>query len=527
MKADPKDPIARARERWQGFYGALDAGARKRLWTGAAVGSLLLGGLVLLLGRTNWTILYSDLEARDAGAITEKLKAGKVPYRLAKNGTEIEVPAAVVSEERLQLAAQGLPQGQSKGFEMMDQGNNLLMSDEASKLNRQRALQGELERSVMSLRGVEAVRVHLVVPEQRLFSKDAQPSSASILIKMQPGMQLGDQEALSISYLVSHAVEGLKPENVAIVDTEGHDLGLTSPGGGAQMGTRIESQRKVERQLAGQVQSLLDEALGPDKAIVRVHAELDFSSQNIVREEYEAPGADKKTGLIREESSNSAQDTAPSVGSANSTLAGNTGAQVVGGQGKGSTRTDRKVTYELNKTVSQITQGEGALKRVSVSVLLKEALAPAELAALNDAVAKTVGLDASRGDSMSLAVVPAQALVAAQTQAKKQDEAMTKATHEEAQTVMAATVAPWALAGLVVLALFALGWRALRLSGPAGKEGAVRARAGAANAGDAGQAPAQPVSIEAPLPASEEELRRLIERYPSSAAQVLRRMMTN
>lgn len=523
MKTDPKDPIARLRERWGGYYNALEEPARRRLWLGAALIVALLGGLALLLGRTRWTVLYTGLEARDAAAITEKLKASKVPYRLALNGTEVQVPDTAVFQERLDLAAQGLPQGQGKGWELMDDGNNLLLSEEGSRLNRQRALQGELERSIMSLRGVEAVRVHLVTPERRLFNKDDLAASASIVVKMQAGVQLGDQEALSIAYLVSHAVEGLKPEAVAIVDTEGHDLGLSSPGGGAQMGTRIESARKVERHLHDQVQSMLDEALGPDKAIVRVHAELDFDDQHVTKEIYEAPTP--KGGLVREEVQDSAQDGSAAGTNANTTLAGNSGPQVVGGPRQGGNHSDRRVVYELNKTVQDIAQGAGSLKHVSVSVLLKEALPPAELASLSDAVNKTVGIDAARGDQMSLAVIPAQALAAAGSQAKAAAATMADEGRQERSMELVSTLAPWVVAAILVLALSALAWRALRL--PSGAALAARASARPAP-GDAGHPEGGSVpGFDPAVPASEEELRKLIERYPSSAAQVLRRMMSN
>jgi len=510
VKPESKDPLVRLQERWNAFYGALDGPRRRRLWAGLSLICLVAGLVALIAGRTHWVTLYSGLEARDAGAITDKLKAAKVPYRIAGDGTQIEVPDTAVYEQRLSLAAQGLPQGQGRGYELLDE-NNLLLSEESARVNRLRALQGELERSILSMRGVEGVRVHLVVPEQRLFAKDGQPSSASVLLKLQPGVQLEDSEAAALAHLVSHAVEGLKPESVAIVDTEGHDLGPGAAGAGAQVGSHIDAARRVEKHVADQLQSLFDEALGPGQAIVRVHAELDFSDQAVQRETY-TPAAGRQ-GLVREEQLSSSTDSGPAQGQG--VVAGNGGESVAGPPSHGATRSDRRVTYELNHTVENITQGAGTLKRLSVSVLLKQAVGPEELAALKDAVGKTAGLDPARGDAMGLAVLSDKAAAAPQAAALagEQAKALTDEALQQRRLMLVSAAAPWAAAALGMLVFGILAWRALRLSAPP-KAGSLPA----AQAAAAAQAPA--LSTDA-------DLQQLVEHYPSSAAEVLRRMMTN
>jgi flagellar M-ring protein FliF len=528
MKPEEKDPWARALGRWNGYYHGLEPARRQRLWAAAGLMLILAGGIFLLVGRTRWAVLYTGLEARDAGAITEKLKASKVPYRLAKDGTEIQVPDAMVYEQRLALASQGLPLGQGRGYELLDE-NNLLLSEESARVNRLRALQGELERTILSLRGVEGVRVHLVIPERQMFSRDEQPSSASVLLKLQPGVQLDESEAAALAHLVSHAVEGLKPEAVAIIDTEGHDLGPGAGGGAAGVATHIDAARKLERHLHDQVQSLFDEALGPDQAIVRVHAELDFDDQTVSKEIYEAPT--KQGGLIREEQQSSSSDGgngnpngAIAVPNGAGTLASNAAGNPQSQAQKGGSRSDRRVVYELNRTVQNITQGAGALKKVSVSVLLKQAFPPAELNALQDAVGKTVGLDPTRGDAMSLSVIPAQALVAAKQKADVDAAALQKAGKEQRQMMLVQALAPWAVAAVAAIFLAMLAWKALRLAAPPKQNVETRS---AAAPGPVPTTAAEAFSNSAPQPAPEVELQQLVEQYPASAAEVLRRMMNN
>jgi flagellar M-ring protein FliF len=511
MKNDQKDPLARGKALWDGFYHGLGEAQRRRLWLGLGT-ALMLGGLIAAIaGRTQWSVLYTGLQARDAGAITEKLKAAKVPYRLTEDGTAIEVPAGAVYEQRLSLATQGLPQGQDRGYELLDE-NNLMVSEESAKVNRVRALQGELERTILSMNGIEGVRVHLVIPDHQMFTKDAQSSSASVLLKLQPGFLLDDSQAAALALLVSHAVDGLKPEAVAIVDTDGNDLGPGTNGGAAQVGTRVDAARKVEKHLHDQVQSLFDEALGPKQAIVRVHAELDFNDQTVTKDLYEAPS--KQGGLVREESSDTSNQGRGGGGGATAIVASNGGAPVAsstGGGDRGSSSNTRRVVYELNHTVENITQNAGSLKRVSVAVILKQAFAPAELEDLKAAVQQTVGLDPTRGDVLSLAVVPGKVPAAADLGVAK---ALQQEGADQRRMMLLSLFGPWAVMVLAVLALTALAWKALRMifSLPLSPE-------------PRGEAPGQGSVTQSQL--ADADLSQLVERNPSSAAQVLRRMMNN
>jgi flagellar M-ring protein FliF len=255
---------------------------------------------------------------------------------------------------------------------------------------------------------------------------------------------------------------------------------------------------------------MFDEALGPDQAIVRVHAELDFDDQTVSKEIFEEPT--KKGGLVREQSTDSSSEGAGTSGGA---VATNGAGPVVGQQNRNSTHSSSKVTYELNRTVQNITQSAGNLKRVSVSVLLKQSFAPAELATLQQAVQQAVGIDPQRGDLLSVAVLPAKALTSAQASMAEQAKSLTTEGKDQRQIMLASAVAPWVVTALAALLLAGLAWAFLRpprapKPAPVPLQPAVPA------------APPAPTSI--PM---ETDLQQLVERYPSSAAQVLRRMMTN
>ncbi len=517
MKTESKEPLARLKTGWDAYYKGLGEAQRRRLWAGLGMVLALVGGIVAIAGRTQWGVLYSGLQARDAGAIAEKLRTDKVPYRLANGGATIEVPSGSVYQERLSLATQGLPEGQDKGYELLD-GNNLLLSESAQRIDRIRALQGELERTILSMDGVEAVRVHLVVPDRQLFTQSAQSSSASVLLKLRDGFQMADGQVRALALLVSHAVEGLKASDVVVVDTQGDNLWPGAEVGGAGGGVRSDAQRTAEARIRGEVQGMLDEAIGPGQAVVRVHVDLDFQSQTITKDLYAASGP-KGAELVQEESTGTSKE-GSGGSSTNGVVSGNglgpVASAAAAAPGSTSSNTSsRHVVYALDHTVEDITQEPGAVQRVAVAVLLKRAFSPAEIDTLRQAVQQTAGIDAARGDSLSVAVapaaLPAKPAPAAEVQAMKREAATQR------RIMLAETLAPWALMLLAILLLSLLAWKALRmvLAPPAEAPAQVRGTA-------ALPAPAVPA-----FPAPEGDVLQLVERNPSSAAQVLRRMMNN
>src|SRR5437870_8587097 len=231
--------------------------------------------------------LFASLTTEDAGAIVTQLKGAKVPYRLGGGGEQILVPADRANEVRLKMAVQGLPLGGGVGFEVFDRPA-LGVSDFAQRLNYQRALQGELSRTIGQLRGVTRARVHLVLPQPSLFTDRERPASASVFLKLAPGSQLRAEQVKGIVHLVASSVEGLSPERVTLVDTAGRVLAMGGESAtSAVSGRRLEIKTALEDSLERRVQTLLDSALGPGQAITRVAAQMNFDQMERTEEKFD------------------------------------------------------------------------------------------------------------------------------------------------------------------------------------------------------------------------------------------------
>jgi type III secretory pathway lipoprotein EscJ len=186
---------------------------------------IVVTGIVVIYSRAHrveYVTLYSGLEANEAGTIIEKLKSGKVPYKISEEGKVISVPSDKAEEVRLQLAREGLPRS-GVGYEIFDK-KSWGMTDFVEKINYKRALEGELVRTIGELKEVESVRVHLVLPEERLFKEDKVEPSASVMLKLKPGFKLSSSQALGIAKLIAHSIEGLSTSNVTIIDFNGDIL---------------------------------------------------------------------------------------------------------------------------------------------------------------------------------------------------------------------------------------------------------------------------------------------------------------
>ncbi len=412
--------------------------------TSIAVLLVALGALitaVLMSGQTRYEVLFSNLSPGDGNAIVEKLKEAKVPYRLQSGGAVVEVPADKVYELRLQMAGKGLPQGSSVGFELFDKPN-FGMTEFTQKLEFQRALQGELTRTICQLAPVEQARVHIVLPERNLFSDQQIDSSASVVVKLRPGMSLSVDQVSAITTLVSAAVQGLKPSGVAVVDTVGN---LLSEGGDGPFGnrsrmssTQLSLKRDMELQVMRDLQLMLDRVVGPGKTVVRVNADLDFDTKETSAEMYEpaaAGGAGGATGASGVVSTRN-EVTETYNGAARRLAAPTAGAAVAnalganGNNGDTYRRTENQVTYQVTKRTERTVQAPGKIKRLAVSVMLDSAVGQALVPSIRQAVSGAAGIDSQRGDQIEVVSVPfdrsmEQQAVKEMAQAAKQ-ESMTR-----------------------------------------------------------------------------------------------------
>ncbi|MGQ9696407.1 MAG: flagellar basal-body MS-ring/collar protein FliF [Armatimonadota bacterium] len=400
-----------ARERWAGLSGP----QRGLIASFTAVLLIAIALASVFASRPRYAVLFSNLDPTDAGEITAKLREQKIPYRLSSGGRAIEVPADRVYDVRLDLASQGLPQGGSVGFELFDK-YNFGMTDFAQQLNYRRAIQGELERTISQLSGVEQARVHLVIPQDRLFQNERQNPSASVVLKLRTGAAPSEEEVSAVVHLVSAAVEGLKPESVTVVDTRGRVLagGLARSGDeGATAvltGTALKLQQQYEQHLQDELQSMLDRAFGIGKAVVRVRAEMDFASRETQRETVQPAGSGSNTGVLlsRERVEETYTGAPPAAGGVPGTASNlRPTSLAVGARGTGSySRTEESENYQVSKSVERIREAPGSVKRLSIGVLVDGSLTSRQRTDIENMISAACGLDTTRGDRVTVASLP-------------------------------------------------------------------------------------------------------------------------
>jgi flagellar M-ring protein FliF len=251
--------------------------------TGVCVATIFAVGFFAF--QTDYQILYSGLSAEDAGAVTAKLQAQGVPFHLGAGGTTILVPAERLHQLRLDLAAEGVP-SKGKGFELFDE-MNVGMTPFLQHVNLDRALQAELAKTIMQVEPVLHARVHLVRPEPTPFVREQKPATASVVLKLKPGAVLPRNTAQGIVALVARSVEGLSPDQVTLVDTNGHVLSETHGDTPGPVTTQMEFRREMETYLSTRAEEMLSQLLGPGRAVVRVTAEVNFQHQKTRKETYD------------------------------------------------------------------------------------------------------------------------------------------------------------------------------------------------------------------------------------------------
>ncbi|MCC6178101.1 MAG: flagellar M-ring protein FliF [Chloroflexi bacterium] len=382
-----------------------------------ALGGIALAAAVVLvmfvtLSRpAEYQAAFSDLREEDAAAVVAKLKEAKIPYELAERGT-IKVPTGQVQEARLMIAASGVvKQGSGVGFEIFGEPH-FGLTEFAEKINYQRALEGELGRSIGRIDAVEEARVHLTLPEQSLFVSQKKDPTAAAVVRLKQGRKLDSAQVQGIIQLIAGSVEGLKPEGVTVMDTAGNvltDRGAdTDPA--RKSNTRTEVQRMIEQRLTDDVKTMLTPVVGPDKSVVRVSADLDWDQYEANSETFSPNNKAPQVRSRREtsESSNQGVASAGGVPGAERNVPGYPAAD--GGQ-NGSAQADKRdvtTNYELSRTVEKTIRTPGSIKRLNVAVALdSDVIAdPTQAEAITRLVATAAGLDTSRGDLVTLTSLP-------------------------------------------------------------------------------------------------------------------------
>jgi flagellar M-ring protein FliF len=373
------------------FFASMSQRAR----VGFVLGILLIAGVI---AASSWWImhppygvLFRDLRESDAAEITASLDQMQVPYRITDEGKTIMVPDAQIYETRMKLVSQGVPKGGSVGFELF-KDSDYGVTEFAQKINFQRALQGELERTISSLDEVASARVHLTIRHSDLFAQDQDPSKASVTLGLRPGKHLDAREVAGIQRLVASAVDGLAPETVVVLDDKGMVLsGYNAEGqSGALNSDGLDAQTQMENQLRSRVGELLHRVLRTDNFTVSVDVSLNYDHVKQVREQLIAQGKDGNGLLVHEKvnaSGHGADESDPDHAK------------------PGETSSDREVDYAHGREQEEVDQAPGRVGRISVGIVIPAVLSSSEIGKLNDVVSAALGLDASRGDKIDIAAI--------------------------------------------------------------------------------------------------------------------------
>ncbi len=402
--------LKRVMEQFNQVWLSMSVGRRIVLSSFAAMSLATIIGVGYWASQPDYRVLFSGLAPEDAGAVTAKLQTQNVSFRLSGNGTTILVPAEQVNQLRLDLAMDGLPAKGGKGYEIFD-GASLTMTPFMQHLNQGRALQAELAKSIMQLDPVAFARVHIVQPEPSPFIRDKKPTTASVILKLKPGATLNRSSAAGIVALVSRSVEGLTPEQVALVDSSGRVI-IDPHGseGGAVPNSQLEYKRNVESYLASKAEEMLTPVLGQGRAIVRVTAEISFKTLTETKESFDNEQKAVKKETTQSHKSTSAAALARIGAGATANLSKPTAAGAPSTAAPTPTpppappAPDTEETtdveyYSPPKTVQQRMEGAGNIERLTIAAMVdRETAQDLKLIDIQEIIKQAVGYKEGRDE---------------------------------------------------------------------------------------------------------------------------------
>jgi flagellar M-ring protein FliF len=365
--------------------------------------------------------LFTGVSPEDAASIVQKLKESGAEYRLPEGGGSVLVPSARLAELRLTMASIGLPKSGRMGFELFDK-INLGATEFTEKVNYRRALEGELERTVMALAEVETSRVHLTFPKDSVFLEAQQPAKASVLIRIKPGARLSAQNVAAITHLVASAVEGLSPDAVSLLDMNGNLLSRPRPAdsldGTAPSAAALDYRHQIETDLIAKISATLGPLLGPEKFRAGVSVECDFTGGELSEEIFDPARSVMVTSQRTEDNTGSAVSTG--VPGTASTLPRPT-SRPNGGSNK-TTRSTENISYQSSRSVKKTHLPAGVLRKMSLAILVDQEVTwekdknafkrvlvpppPEKLKVIRDLVAGITGFSAERGDQLVIETLP-------------------------------------------------------------------------------------------------------------------------
>lgn len=379
---------------------------------------------------SDFRALYTGMAPEDAAPVVQKLRESGVDYRLADNGASVLVPSGHLADSRLTLAAAGLPKSGRIGFELFDK-TNFGATELVEHINYQRALEGELERSVMSMEGVVQARVHLTFPRESVFLDQQQPAKASVMVRLRPGSHLSAQNVTALCNLAASAVEGLAPDAVAVIDMDGnllsHPKRANQTGDAGVTTEALEVRQAIERDLVAKINATLEPLLGADQFRAGASVDCDLTSGEQEEESYNPDQSVMVSSQKSEDSSERGTATAGGVPGTAANLPQTKG----GTSGGGTSHRTENVTYQTSRIVRHTRIPQGVVRKMSLSVLVgqpfkwegsgksrHQVVVPPSaetLQKIHDLVAGVTGLDTNRGDQLIVETLPFETNVMADT----------------------------------------------------------------------------------------------------------------
>ena len=444
-------------------------GLNQRVSLALAAAVVVAGFAALILwSRPDYQLLYGRLGEKDAATIISQLQAQNIPHQIAAGGGAVYVPADQVYRLRMELAAKGLPSGDGVGFEIFDKGQ-FGLSDFVQRTNYLRALQGELSRTISELHGVRSARVMIVQPENRLLITDQGiKPTASVFVEL-AGNRLESEAVNAIRNLVANSVQGLQPDQVAVVDNQGHVLSedLKQDPALGSAASQMRYRQQVEDYLAKKVETMLAQVIGPGNAVVRVSAEIETDATTLTEEKYDPEGQVVRSQTIAEDTTNTTESRTGGVVGVTANVPDKSVADAAKPTSTNEqSRKNRTTTYEINRTTTNTVRTPGTLKNLTAAVFIAQRIPGAdgqaakrtaeELTALRQLVINALGVHATAGQSLdstvSLQEMSFQAPAVSAQVAQIQKETRVATWIEGASRYVAVGIA------LAVLGLF---WRML------------------------------------------------------------------
>lgn len=427
----------------QAMWNRLRTNPKMPLLIAASAAIAIVVALLLWVKSPNYQVLYSNLNDRDGGAIVTQLTQMNIPYRFTENGSALMIPTEKVHETRLRLAQQGLPKGGAVGFELLDQ-EKFGISQFSEQINYQRALEGELSRTIESLGPVQNARVHLALPKPSLFVREQKPPSASVTLALQTGRALDDGQINAIVYMVASSVAGLPPANVTVVDQAGRLLTQSDGTGRDLNAAQLKYANEVENRYQRRIEAIIAPIVGSANVRAQVTAQIDFATREQTDEQYQPNQNPDKSAVRSRQFSQSEQlggqqiggvpgalsnqpsapATAPieapkpaaATASPNTPANANTRTASANSNLPQNTRRDETTNYELDRTIRHTQQKAGAVERLSVAVVINTLgtdkdgkpvpMSKEQLAQVESLVREAMGYSSSRGDTLNVVNAP-------------------------------------------------------------------------------------------------------------------------